>query len=169
MNFTIHIIIAMVMIGIALWFTQVHRLLTFAQKQVGDAWNELKTELMSRREMVPYIVAAVQVNSEQLVEVIGNACDLAANVVGICECAQSEARLTAAIERLFALLDRLPSSEVNENLVRLHKGFQEQQDRITMLIGAYNRRAETFNTLLSRGPARAFAYVAMFKGAVLFA
>lgn len=169
MNFVIPLFAVMVMVGIALWFIQAHRLLVFAQRQVTDAWNELKSELMSRREMVPYMVAAVQVNSEQIVEIIGNACDLAANVVGIQECAQSEARLTSAIERLFALMDSLPAPEASESLLRLRKGLQQQQERIAMLIEAYNRRAETFNTLLSRGPARGFAYVMMFKSAVLFA
>ena len=168
MNFIILLVILMIMGGFVLWFAQTYRLLVFAQKQAGEAWNELHRELISRREMVPYIVAAVQVNSEQIVEVIGNACDLAANVEGIRECAQAEARLTAAIDRLFALLDSLPSSKVNESLGRLRQGLQEQQERIALLIGAYNRRAETFNTLLNQGPARVFAYVTLFKGAVLF-
>jgi LemA protein len=169
MRFILPFLLVMTAAGLVLWLRQAHRLLVFAQKQVADAWNELKGELMARREMVPYIVAAVQVNSEQLIEVIGNACDLAANVVGVRECAQAETRLTAAIGRLFSLMDALPPSTVNENVARLRQGLEEREGRIAMLIEAYNRRAETFNTLLTRGGARAFAYVSMFKVCELFA
>jgi LemA protein len=168
MNVIVPLFVAIMAGGFALWLTQIHQMLVLAQKQVADDWNDLKGELMVRREMVPYIVAAVQVNSEQLGELLGNACDLAANVVGISECAQAEARLTAAIERLFAMLDSLPTASVNENLARLRKGLEDQEARIGLLIEAYNRRAETFNTLLRRGPARVFAYFAMFKVAGLF-
>lgn len=169
MSFVIPLLLMMGLAGMVLWLTQTHRLLVFAQKQVADAWNELKSELIARREMVPYIVAAVQVNSEQIVEAIGNACDLASNVGGIRECAQAETRLTTAIGKLFALLDSLPASTAEGNLGSLRQRFQEQEGRIRMLIESYNRRAETFNTLLGRGPARAFTYVAMFKAAELFA
>lgn len=168
MSTVLPILVIVVAAGIGLWLMQTRRMLLFAQKQVVDAWAELRAELTARREMVPYIVAAVQVNSEQIVELIGNACDLAANVAGVKECAQAEARLSAAIGRLFSLLDGLPDTVSDANVARLRDNLREHEARIAMLVEAYNRRAETFNTLLSRGSARVFISAAVFRLAELF-
>jgi hypothetical protein len=79
------------------------------------------------------------------------------------ESAQAEARLTAAINRLFAWLDTASSAGLNENLVRMKTRWADEEARVAVLVEAYNRRAEVFNTLLTRGPARLFTQLAMFK------
>lgn len=155
--------------GLGLWFVQSHRLLVFAQQQVAEAWAELRAALALRRETVPYIVAAVQVNAQQIVEVIGNACDLASHAAGVRECFQAEARLSAAIGRLFAALDGVATPGAGETAARLRQRMAEHEARVAVLAEAYNRRADTFNTLLTRGPARVFAHLAVFRAAELFA
>ena len=162
------IVFAMVVTGLVLWLAEAHQAMVFARKQVAEAWDALGAELVARREIVPYIVASVRVNSAQVLEVIGNACDLAANVAGVQACSQAEGRLTAAIGRLFALLDSVPTAVVDENVSGLRAHLAEQEARIAMLVESYNRQAETFNTLLSRSPARLLARLALFQQAELF-
>jgi hypothetical protein len=118
---------------------------------------------------VPYIVAAVRAGSAQLVEVIGNACDLAANTAGVHECCQAETRLTAAIARLFAALDSVPADAAGATLAGLRAQLEDQETRIALVADAYNRRVETFNTLLARGPARWLAYLTVLRRAELYA
>ena len=163
------IVLAMMVSGLSLWLVQVHHAIVFARKQVTETWDALRVELVARREIVPYIVASVRVNSAQVLELIGNACDLAANVTGVQACSQAEARLTAAIGRLFALLDGVPTLSVDENVAGLRAHLAEQEARIALLVESYNRQAETFNILLSRNPARWFARLSLFQRAELFA
>ena len=158
----------MVLACLGLWFVQGHRAIVLAQQQVAEAWAALRAELAARREMVPYLVAAVQANAGQLVEVLANACDLAASVSGVREGAQAEARLTAALGRLFEMIDAGSATGTDEAVIPWRKRLAEQEARVAIVVEAYNRRAAMFNTLLTRGAARVFAQLAMFKSAEMY-
>ena len=167
--FNIGIILAVAaIVALSLWLVQAWRELKFCQAQLGEVWQQLRAELTARREMIPYLVTAAPAEAAALGSVIGNACDLAANVAGVQACSQAEGRLTAAIGRLFALLDSVPTAVVDENVSGLRAHLAEQEARIAMLVESYNRQAETFNTLLSRSPARLLARLALFQQAELF-
>lgn len=158
----------MVLTCLGLWFVQGHRALVLAQRQVAEAWADLRAELAARREMVPYLVAAVQANAGQLVEVVANACDMATNVIGVRESAQAEARLTAAMGRLFDMIDSGAGAGAGDAVTPWRRRLAEQEARVAVLAEAYNRRAAMFNTLLTRGAARVFAQLAVFKSAEMY-
>ena len=99
------ILMTMMLLGGLLWVAQGFRLLRYARGQIQEAWLELRAALLERREMIPYIVAAVPTRVASVLDVLGNACDLAANVEGVPECSQAEGRLSAAISRVFVQLD----------------------------------------------------------------
>ena len=166
MYWPIVIILALLVCGSVLWVGQALRRLAFCREQVSAAWRQLSDELSARREMMPYIVSAVPVSAAQLVEAIGNACDLASHVSGVRESAQAEARLTMSMKRLFALLDAEPAEGGNVN--RLRGKLDEIETRIDWLRDCYNRQAETFNALLKRGPARLLAHLPTVRQAELF-
>ncbi len=164
------IVIVLVMAGLGgiLWVGQAYRTLRFAQGQMAAAWADLTEALGNRREMVPYIVAAVPVNISNALDVLGNACDMAANVVGIRECAQAEARLSAAIARLFAQLDAEAKLETGEILHPLRDRLKDQEMKIGLLKDLYNRQAEAFNILLNRGAAKILVSFDVIRPAELF-
>jgi hypothetical protein len=124
--------------------------------------------LLVRRETIPYIVAAVPTSVAPVLEVLGNACDLAANVEGVPECSQAEARLTMAINRVFTQLDTEAPLETLEMLSALRDRVNEQAMRIELLKGAYNRQVELFNALQRRGAGRVLASAGVVKFAELF-
>lgn len=157
------ILLAMVAIGGVLWVAQAYWTLRFARGHVVEAWSELRAALEERREMVPYIVAAVPINISPALDVLGNACDLAANVEGVRECSQAEARLSTAITRLFAQLDVEASLETLELLLPLRDRLREQDMKVDMLKDAYNRQAALFNALLEGGAAKMVVSLGMAK------
>lgn len=162
------IILAMVVVGGVMWVGQSYRMLRFARIQLEDAWEELKAALEECREMVPYIVASVPSNISQALDVLGNACDLAANVEGVRECSQAEARLKAAITRLFEQLDTEATIETLDILSPLRERIKEQTMRVELLKDAYNRLAEIYNTLLQKGAARVLVSLGMARPVELF-
>ena len=162
------IILVMAGLGLVLWIGQACRTMRFVRGQMADAWTALKAALDGRRDMVPYIVAAVPARVAPDLDVLGNACDMTANVNGVRECSQAEARLSAAISRLFAQLDADAGIELREALLPLRERLQEQEMRIEVLKGVYNREAELFNALQRGGAARVLVSMGLVKPAELF-
>jgi len=146
--------LAMMVTGAALWVGQAYRLLRFARGQLEEAWAELKTSLEGRREMVPYIVAVIPINTSPDLDVLGNACDLTANVSGVRECSQAEARLSAAINRLLLQLDAEATPETLDVLRPLRDRLKDQEMKIGIMRELYNRQVEVFNTLQKQAAAR---------------
>jgi hypothetical protein len=150
-------------LGFALWLLQAWRTLAFCRAQCIDAWGQLRAELAARREMIPYLVTAANPGKGALVDVIGNACDLAANVEGVRESSQAEARLGAALSRLLAQLDQVEAQDANARLKQLRAHTDEVNARINLLHETYNREADTFNALLDRPAGRLMASVQLFR------
>lgn len=162
------ILLLMGVLGGVMWLAQGYQLLRLAREQMLEAWSELREALLARREMIPYIVASIPASAASVLDVLGNACDLAANVEGVPECSQAEARLTAAISRVFVQLDTDASQETLEMLAALRDRVKEQEMRIELLKGGYNRQVELFNALQGGGAGRALASLGVVKLAEFF-
>jgi len=162
------IILLVIGLGFALWIGKVSRVLGFAETQVAEAWADLRMALANRREMVPYIVAAVPSTISLTLDVIGNACDLAANVSGVRDSSQAEGRLSAAINRLFSQLDADAAIETRELLLPLREQMKDLEARIAMLKELYDHQGEVFNALLKQGAGRILVSVGVFKPKEMF-
>ena len=158
----------MMAMAVVLWVGQAYWMLRFSNGHVVEAWAELRVALEDRRELVPYIVAAVPINISPALDVLGNACDLAANVEGVRECSQAEARLSTAIARLFSQLDGEATLETLEMLSPLRDRLKEHDMRMEMVKEAYNRQAGLYNALLQRGAAKVLVSLGMAKPVELF-
>jgi hypothetical protein len=150
-------------LGFALWLIQAWRALSFCRGQCVDSWTQLRAELAARREMIPYLVTAAGSDKGTPVDVIGNACDLAANVDGVRECSQAEARLGAALGRLLTQLDREESADSSAKMKQLRGRMDDLNARIRLLHEAYNRQADTFNALLERPAGRLLGSLQLFR------
>jgi len=162
------ILLTMIILGGALWVAQGYHVLHIARNQMLGAWLELREALLARREMIPYIVAAVPFNVASVLDILGNACDLAANVEGVVECSQAEARLSSAIGKLFSRLDAEASVETLEMISSLRDRIKVQAMKIELLKDLYNRQVELFNALQQRGSGRVLASLGMVNFAELF-
>jgi hypothetical protein len=162
------IILAVILAGGVMWVGQAYRMLAFARVQRDEAWVELRTALQECRDMIPYIVAAVPAHISPALDVLGNACDLAANVEGVRECAQAESRLKAAISRLFEQLDADATLETLDLILPLRDRLKDQAMRVDLLKESYNQMASVYNALLKKGAARILVSVGMARPVELF-
>ncbi len=150
-------------LALSLWLVQAWRQLAFCRAQLAEAWEQLRAELAARREIIPYLVTAAPAEAAASGSVIGNACDLAANVEGVRESSQAETRLAAALGRLTVLLDESSDLSSNANLSQLRASLRELDERVGLLREAHNRQADTFNALLERPAGRLLVYGQMFR------
>ena len=162
--FSIGLILAVVaIVALSLWLVQAWRELTFCQAQLVEVWQQLRAELAARREMIPYLVTAAPAEAATLGALIGNACDLAANVEGVREVSQAETRLSAALGRLAVLVSESPEAESHANLEQLEARLREMNERVGLLRDAHNRQADTFNALLDRPAGRLLVHAQFFR------
>jgi LemA protein len=153
----------------ALWMVRTYRDLLFLRAQVQQSWTELQAELVARREIIPYVVASVHVGASQMVELVGNACDLAAHVVDVREAARAEARLTVAVNRIFTLVDGDAELRDNASVLELRRRLAGVEMKIGVLRDIYNAQAKTLNARLEVGVGRVLGQIAAFREAQLFA
>lgn len=155
-------------LAVALWLIQAWRMLKFCRGEIEGSWRQLRAELAARREIVPYLVAAAPPDATAAIDVIGNACDLAANVQGVRESSQAETRLSAALARLTALLDEAAGVAGNATLKQLRGQLADAETRIAVVRGAHNRQVQAFNTLLDRAAGRLLAWAQIYRRAEEF-
>ena len=148
------ILAGVAILALSLWLVQAWRQLAFCRAQLAETWQQLRSELAARREIIPYVVTAAPAEAAASGSVVGNACDMAANVEGVRESSQAETRLAAALNRLTVLLDESPDVASNANLHQLRVRLRELDERVGLLREAYNRQADTFNALLERPAGR---------------
>jgi hypothetical protein len=153
-----------------LWVARAYRDLAFLRAEVQGAWTQLRNELDSRREIIPYLLGGVHVKAPQMAEIIGNACDLAAaaHAAGVREFAQAEGRLTAALAKFFALVDGDPELRDDASVVDLRRKLAGVELAITVLREAYNIQVRALNARLESGLGRLFGQLPSFRRPELF-
>ena len=161
-------LLALAAAGGVLWIGQSFRMLHFARQQLDDAWRELRTMLENRREMIPYMMAAIPVQLASDLDVLGNACDLAANMKDVQDSSQAETRLTAALTRLLVRLDEEAGAETLESLSQLRGQLAECEMKIGVVRDLYNRQVDVYNALQKLMAGRALVSLGLVKPAELF-
>lgn len=156
---------AFLVLATALWYGRLCRDLRLLQNEMRTAWNQLREALQARRELVPYLIAALDCKDWPEAEVLGNACDLASNVSGVMETAEAEARLDAILERLQARVEAAPSG-AGSPAGRWLRQLQSANLYVSMMAGSYNQHAEAFNQRRRRLPAVLAAWCAVDTPAV---
>jgi LemA protein len=160
--------VALVGVIVVLWATRSYREVADIRNQVRESWRQLGAELDARHEIIPYLVATAHVKVSQLVEVIGNACDLASHIAGVREAAQAEARLTAAMNRFFVEVDCEPELRDDPSLLELRRRLAAVEMKIGVLRELYNTQAAALNVRLEKGLGRLLGHLPVFGRAELF-
>lgn len=139
----------LILVGVAMtgvWLFETYRVLVRFRTRVQVAWDALKVELRNRQDLIPYLVGSAGGSEGQLVEAIGNACDLAARGSGVLDQARAEARLSAAVRRLLEELDsESAANSAPESIERLRAELAATDRKVDVLSDFYNREAGNYN------------------------
>lgn len=148
------VLVVMDLILLWLWLLRIHTELKRFRDEINNSWIQLREALFLRREIMPYLVGSISFQEIEALEAIGNACDLASSSTGVADQTRAEARLAAALRRLFTLIDKYPAVKDDPNFQRLNRELELLANRIEFLTTVYNKQVVTYNAKLDASAAK---------------
>lgn len=166
----IYVLIAVIVLAV-IWAIAVYNGLVSLKNQVENAWRQIDVQLKRRHDLIPNLVSAVkgamQFEKDTLTKVIeARSRAEAAKTVG--EKGAAENMLTAALGRLFALVESYPDLKSNQNVLNLQEELSSTENRIGFSRQFYNDIVARYNTKQTVFPAVLIASSLGFKKAEYF-
>lgn len=137
-----------------LWLVRVHGELSRFREQINCSWIQLREAIISRREIMPYLIASISLRGKEVVQAMGNACDLASQVSGIAEQSRAETRINAALRNMLILVADHSELKSDESFIRVCRELRALDERIHVLMEVYNKQVKTYNDKLEGHSAR---------------
>ena len=141
-------IIVAILIIIIIWaFLAYNGLVTF-KNQVENAWRQIDVQLKRRHDLIPNLVKTVKGAMEferGTLERVIEARSKAVDAKGVKDKGMAEGLLTAALGRLFALVENYPDLKSNQNILQLQEELTSTENRIGFARQFYNDLVARFN------------------------
>lgn len=156
------VVLLLVFVGVAASYY--NRFVTLTNR-CDESWSNVDTELQRRHELVPNLVATVKgyaAHERQLMEQVTKARTAAARArkEGRHDGAM-EARLSGALDKLFAVAEAYPDLKASENFLELQRELAITEDRIQAARRFYNANVRDHRNATRQFPGTLFA--AWFK------
>lgn len=164
--------ILLVVLGVILvWAVVKYNSLVTLRNQVQNGWRQIDVQLKRRHDLIPNLVNTVkgymQYEQDTLRQVI-EARNAAVGAKGVAEAAAKESELTAALSRLFALVENYPQLKANENVKQLQEELTSTENKVSFARQFYNDISTKFNIEQQVFPGNIIANVFRFQPAELF-
>ena len=155
--------------AVAFWVMTAYNGLIGLKNQVANGWKQIDVQLKRRHDLIPNLVdtvkGAMQFERETLEAVIAarnQAITVERGGAGVAATAQAESQLSAALGRLFAVVEAYPQLKATGNVAQLQEELTSTENRIAFarqhyndVSTQYNTRQQQFPTNLVAGLARA--------------
>jgi LemA protein len=165
------IIILVVLVLLVVWVIAKYNLLITLRNQVNNGWKQIDVQLKRRHDLIPNLVETVkgymQFEQDTLRQVV-EARNAAVSAKGVADSAAKEGELTAALSRLFALVENYPNLKSNENVKQLQEELTSTENKVSFARQFYNDIATKFNIAQQVFPGSIIAGMFNFKPAELF-
>jgi LemA protein len=158
------IVIAVILVGLVLWFVAGYNGLIKLRNLVHEAWAQIDTELKRRHDLIGNLVETVKgyaAHERGTLEDVMRA-RAAAMTPGQSpgETAQNEGMLTQALGRLFAVAEAYPDLKANQSFLALQAELTGTEDRIASSRRYYNASVRELNTKVETIPTNVIAGMA---------
>ena len=143
----LYIIIALIII-IAIWAITAYNGLVRLRNKADEAEAGVDAHLKQRYDLVPNLVETVKgyaSHEKSTLDAVIEARNRTVSVKSLQERAKAEAGLTAALDRLFALVESYPDLKANQNFVSLQNELSGIEEGILNARKYYNAVARSFN------------------------
>lgn len=156
---------------ILVWAVIAYNGLVTLKNQVENAWRQIDVQLKRRHDLIPNLVntvkGAMEFEKETLSRVI-EARGKAAVATTVEGKGIAEGALTAALGRLFALVESYPDIKSNRNILALQEELSSTENRIGFARQLYNDLAAQFNIKRTVFPSVIIASLFAFRQAEYF-
>ena len=154
-----------------IWVIAKYNSLISLRNQTTNGWKQIDVQLKRRHDLIPNLVNTVrgQMQFEQeTLEKVVQARNSAVSASGVADAAAKENVLTAALSKLFALVENYPTLRSNENVKQLQEELTSTENKISFARQFYNDIATTFNISQQTFPGNIIASMFNFQPAELF-
>jgi LemA protein len=161
--------------AVLLWIVGAYNGLISLKNQVVNGWKQIDVQLKRRHDLIPNLVdtvkGAMQFERETLEAVIAarnQAIAIERGGAGVAATAQAESRLSAALGRLFAVVEAYPQLKATGNVSQLQEELTSTENRIAFARQHYNDVTTQYNTKQQQFPTNMVAGLARATPAELW-
>src|SRR6202158_686975 len=160
------IVLAVVVVGLALYLITHDNGLVRRKVQCDNAWSDIDVQLKRRYDLIPNIVETVKgyaAHEKGTLEAVINARNRAMSAQGPAAKGEAEGMLTGALKTLFALAEAYPQLRAVETFTQLQGTLAQIEDTIQNARRYYNAVVRDLNTKIAQFPSNIIAGMFNFK------
>ena len=143
-----------------------------SQKQVQEAWSGIDVQLRRRASLLPNLIEGVKAyaaHERDVFEEVARARSALQKATGTSQASSANDMISAALGRLFAVVENYPQLRASENFMSLRADLSDIEEKIAFARQFYNRTVLDYNTRLETFPDAVIARSLDFKPAEFFA
>jgi LemA protein len=149
--FVIIILAVLVLYAVSVY----NRIVTY-EKRYQNAWSQIDVQLKRRTDLVPNLVETVKgyaTHEQQIFEEVAHSRQAMMNAHSVNESAEAANMMSAALGRLFAIVENYPDLKANQNFMMLQEELSGVENKFAYARQFYNDAVMQFNTLIETVPA----------------
>ena len=163
-SYIILIVIAVVIIGIFLWFKGSYNGMVNQEETVSAQWSNVENQYQRRADLIPNLVNTVKGYAEhekttlaEVIEARSKATQMQLNIETLDENSMKkynaiQGELSSALSRLMAISENYPELKANENFRDLQAQLEGTENRIAVERRKFNDTARSYNTMIRQFP-----------------
>lgn len=147
-EFWVVIIVLGLIVLLALWGMGIYNRLVRSSVQTKEAWSGIRVQLRRRASLIPNLVETVKgyaTHEKGVFEEVTRARSTLQNASGPAESTSANQMLTAALGRLFAVVENYPELKAASNFHDLQDELSDVEEKIAYARQFFNRNVAQFN------------------------
>lgn len=163
-GYIVLIVIAVVLLGIFLWFKGSYNDMVNRRENVSAQWSNVENQYQRRLDLIPNLVSTVKGyaahEENTLTDVVNaraKATQMQLNVNQLDEATMKklnsvQGELSSALSRLMAISERYPDLKANQNFLDLQAQLEGTENRIAVERRKFNDVARSYNAYIQQFP-----------------
>ncbi len=175
-------VLALIIIGIAIWAVSVYNQLVTLDEEVAKAWSQVENQYQRRADLIPNLVNTVKgvanfeketytavAEARSKVNQIKLTPEMLSDPNAFKQFQSAQNQLGSALSRLLVTVERYPQLKANENFLQLQAQLEGTENRIAVERKRYNEIVREYNTRIRRFPGNIIANMTGFREKQYFA
>ncbi len=165
------LILALALVGAALWAVFAFNRLVRLRNQVRAGWSDIDVQLMRRHDLIPNLVEAVRAYASHEKNAFERVTALRTEALGTrspAQLADIEAELEQHVGRLLVLTEAYPELKASANFLQLQRDLVDVEDHLQYARRFYNGAVRELNDGVQRFPDMLVANALGFRQAEFF-